>query len=124
MLKFAGLIIAGALCISLMTGCEKVTQTTNETVPEPQSTSTSVEVDAGDDDTIVGIYTGQIDSNSIEIKISGSLKETSYRAFALSEELKDTFGKMELNPNEIVKIKFVEREEQQPLILKIERTAE
>lgn len=127
MLKLAAILIAGVMSITFLTGCADTEQTIIESDNNPQSTSVSVEEDideAEENNTVVGAYTGQIDNNSIEINISGLADEDAYRAFALSEEVKVTFRKMEINPNEIVKISYEEREGQQPLILKIERTPE
>ncbi|OQB13375.1 MAG: hypothetical protein BWY15_01839 [Firmicutes bacterium ADurb.Bin193] len=113
-------VVSVAVVIMLMTGC-----TAQETVappPEPVSTASSPQETNEEGLFATGVYTGQIDNNSIEIKINGRTEDNGYRAFALSEGVRASFDRMELNPNEPVKIRYLEREGQQPLLLSIDRT--
>lgn len=107
----------------LLTGCGNVVKTSN-TASDPAGTSVSVEETDNDAITVVGIYTGQIDNNSIEVKVSNLPVDSAFKAFAFSEQAKASFDKMELNPNEKVKIKYRVVEGQQPQMITIKRTSE
>ncbi|MGI6706524.1 MAG: hypothetical protein ACOX6S_09875 [Clostridia bacterium] len=66
-----------------------------------------------------GIYVGQIDANSIEIKIDGVPEEESYRAFRLDEKVKEEFSYYQLAPETPVEFEYFENEYSQPVITKI-----
>lgn len=66
-----------------------------------------------------GIYQGRIDSNSVEIKISGVPNELSIRAFQLSDELKDTLENKGLQAGDTVIFTYLESSNR-PTITKIE----
>lgn len=53
-----------------------------------------------------GRYTGQIDNNSIEIKISGTPDKVDARAFQLGAEIKEKFAALDLKTNEDIKFKY------------------
>ena len=54
-----------------------------------------------------GQYTGQIDSNSIEVRIVGiQPEEEAFKAFRLSEEIKENFDSYSLNENDFIILKY------------------
>lgn len=69
-----------------------------------------------------GIYTGQIDPQSIEIKISGAPEETAAKAFQLDESLMDNFEeKQGLQSGDKVKFSYFVDEHQRSIITQIEK---
>lgn len=66
-----------------------------------------------------GAYQGQIDSNSIEIKISGVPDNLAYKAFRLSETLKENFASYGLKKDDQVRFTYTEIPGEQPLITEI-----
>lgn len=69
-----------------------------------------------------GTYTGRVDNNSIEIKISGVLdEEHAYRVCQLSDALRENFEALGLAESDPVKFEYYEREQGQPLLTKIEK---
>ncbi|MFZ7104941.1 MAG: hypothetical protein ACOWWO_20065 [Peptococcaceae bacterium] len=67
-----------------------------------------------------GEYLGQIDSNSIEIKISGESEETPAQAFRLAEDVKQNFTDYGLNTGDEVCFTYISlQKEEQPTIIKI-----
>lgn len=88
-----------------------------------EDNKTETETDAKVENKVVtGEYVGLIDNNSIEIEISEASGETSASAFALGEEIKDNFEeRFELESGDKVRIKYIPRENQQPLIIEIEK---
>jgi hypothetical protein len=71
--------------------------------------------------TDTGTYQGQIDSNFIEINISGIPEEKAARSFMLLDELKDTFGDLELMTGDAVRFWYVVNENEQNVILIVEK---
>jgi len=53
-----------------------------------------------------GAYQGQIDSNIIEITISGVPEEKATRAFVLSDEFKNEFENIHLSTSETIKFRY------------------
>jgi uncharacterized protein YxeA len=72
-----------------------------------------LKVDTGD-------YQGQIDSNIIEITISGVPEEKATRAFMLSDELKDEFENIQLSTGETIKFRYYIDEYERNVIVEIE----
>ena len=72
-----------------------------------------LKVDTGD-------YQGQIDSNIIEITISGIPEEKATRAFMLSDELKDEFENIQLSIGESIKFRYYIDEYERNVIVEIE----
>lgn len=68
-----------------------------------------------------GRFTGRIDNNSIEIKISGVPEEKAARAFQLSEDLKANFENLELKSGDEIKFNYIPKEDSNDLITKIEK---
>lgn len=66
-----------------------------------------------------GIYQGQIDNNSIEIKISGVPEDVAYRAFALTETAKASIEQLGIQEGDQVSFTYVEEERMQPQISEI-----
>ena len=71
-----------------------------------------------------GIYTGNIDEDSITIKLDNMPEDTAYTSLDFSEESFKMFKMQEINPNEKVKIQYLNREDEPPLILTIQRASE
>ena len=71
--------------------------------------------------TDTGVYQGQIDSNFIEIAISGVPKEKAIKVFMLSDDIKKEFDGMELSVGEDIKFQYFVNESEQNVIVKIEK---
>lgn len=69
-----------------------------------------------------GTYVGQIDANSIEIKISGVSEEESARAFKLSAEIKERFEEFELEAGDEVFFTYIPKGNEQPEIIELKKT--
>lgn len=70
-----------------------------------------------------GVYTGQIDSNSIEIKVSGTkAPKDDYRAFRFSEEIKNKFDSLQLNTGDEVLFTYTVNEHNQQILTSIQKT--
>lgn len=67
-----------------------------------------------------GAYQGQIDSNIIEITISGVPEEKATRAFVLSDELKGEFENIHLSTGETIKFRHYIDECERNVIVEIE----
>lgn len=69
-----------------------------------------------------GTYVGQIDTNSIEIKVSGVPDDTASKAFQLDEKLKDNFeAKHGLQSGDQVKFSYFVDEYERPILMTIEK---
>ena len=68
-----------------------------------------------------GRYVGQLDINSIEIRISGVPEEVSPRVFRLSEVIKNNLEAYDLHKDDVVKFTYIPSEEGLPLIIAIEK---
>ena len=66
--------------------------------------------------TDAGTYVGQIDSNSIEIKINGEPK-----AFQLSERVKENFEQIGLKTDDRVVFSYILRANEQSMIIDIKK---
>lgn len=103
------------------TESESGTETNDTTPAENDSTPKEGESSPGEL-TDSGSYVGQVDSNSIEIKLSGVPDDNNaYKVFELSEELKSTFENLSLETNEQVRFNYHEQENGQPVLTSIER---
>lgn len=68
-----------------------------------------------------GRYVGQIDSSSIEIKISGVPDEKAARAFRLSDDVKESFSDYKLESGDVIRFNYFVNEHNQNVIVKIEK---
>jgi ABC-type oligopeptide transport system substrate-binding subunit len=68
-----------------------------------------------------GIYQGQIDNNSIEIKVTNGAGETLPQAFQLSEEIKEDFDSYKLEIDDKISFTYDTPEIGNPIITKIEK---
>jgi|SRR6056297_2509446 len=69
-----------------------------------------------------GSYMGQVDNNSIEIKISGIQDDKlAYRVFKISDDVRLAFEGLSLKEDDEVKIDYYEEAIGQPVMIKIER---
>ncbi len=114
--KYHFMTLVTILCLFFASGCAQ----TDIGAPEPQSTPSSAEQPAGEL-SATGVYTGQIDGNSIEIKIDGQPEDRAYRAFAFSKKSRLQFAELSLSENTPVKITYIDREGQQALLTTIGR---
>ncbi|MCX8128784.1 MAG: hypothetical protein N3I35_01635 [Clostridia bacterium] len=109
------------------------TTSTNSNMPERtspeeanQNTVSSQNVDNTEEyasgiKTDTGTFSGAIDSNFIEIKISGVPDEKAAKAFMLSENIKEDFKTDGFEPGNTVKFIYILNQHNQPVILKIEK---
>lgn len=68
-----------------------------------------------------GRYVGQIDANSIEIKISGVPDAQAARAFRLSEQMKEALPKMGLKRDMQIKFTYTQNANGQQVITSIQK---
>lgn len=80
----------------------------------PVTNNTQTKIDTGR-------YVGQIDSNSIEIRLSGVPDEISAKAFRLNDSLKANFQAYALQKDDQIKFSFIPQNEGQPVIINIEK---
>lgn len=92
---------------------------------QDKSDSSSGQVSESSNESVVktdtGRYIGQIDSNSIEIKISGIPDEFATKVFRFSEKVKNEFNNLDLKAEDVVKIKYVINENKQNILEDIEK---
>lgn len=102
----------------VITKCEVLSRTLqNSLTPSKQAndfTQTLTQTDTGR-------YIGQIDNNSIEIRISGVPNAISARAFKLSDSIKAQFETYELKMDDPIKFIYVPQDEGQPIIVHLEK---
>lgn len=67
-----------------------------------------------------GRYVGQIDNNSIEIKISGVPEKLAAKAFQLGDEIRDNFSAYQLKTDDEIGFTYVENENR-PIIIEIHK---
>jgi len=91
----------------------------NETPDETTAGNTPVEQSGIKNDT--GRYTGQIDNNFIEIRISGVPEEVSARSFMLSEDIKAEFDKYGLKKDDEVSFAYKTNDNNQNIIIEIKK---
>ena len=89
----------------------------SDTLSDKAESGTELERDLNVD---TGAYQGQIDSNMIEITISGVPEEKATRAFVLSDELKDEFENIQLSIGETIKFWYYIDEYERNVIVEIE----
>lgn len=133
--KIVALVLLSIFCLGVATGCNTGDSNPNPTPPvqerpannkptEQEQTNPDKEQEqqkeAGTKQDS-GSYQGQIDSNSIEIKISGVPENIAYRAFQLSEAVKEGFDKLDLQPGDQVRFTYTEEEGKQPIISEINK---
>jgi len=111
--KKVSVIIVLILAVSLLTACviySNSSEEENSQEPAPQNENL----------TDTGIYQGQVDSNSIEIAISGVPGENAVKVFILSELLKEKFGELGLTGGETIRFQYFINESNQNVIMEIE----
>jgi hypothetical protein len=116
------LLIVGALLLS----CCMQSKDINTPAALDESVPT-LSVEESDDPNAIsatGIYTGNVDEDSINIKLDNMPQQEAYTSLDFSKESFEMFKMQEINPNEKVKIQYLEREDEPPLILTIQRTSE
>lgn len=113
LVKKISVIIVLILAVSLLTACviySNSSEEENSQEPAPQNENL----------TDTGIYQGQVDSNSIEIAISGVPGENAVKVFILSELLKEKFGELGLTGGETIRFQYFINESNQNVIMEIE----
>jgi hypothetical protein len=88
--------------------------TDENTGEESSQTEENIKTDSGR-------YVGQIDSNFIEIKISGVPDEKAAKSFKLSDEIKANFEEYELETEDNIKFNYIENENGNNVIVSIEK---
>jgi len=132
--KILILLLLVVLALSLATGCNKKDNTPqtpplqsgsdNKPADEPKEPGNENNQGTGENPAVkqdTGIYQGQADSNSIEIKISGVPEELSYKTFQLSDDLKEIFEDLGLEMNDQVRFTYTEEEGLRPVITEISK---
>ncbi len=132
-LRFISFILVIFILFALATGCKgtsKVNETENTSEPAYNQDVTHSPQDEGEETTSdtdetapfqtdTGTYQGRIDSNFIEIAISGVPKEKAIAVFMLSEELKEKFDIVEPGTNEVIMFEYYINENNQKVIVNI-----
>lgn len=111
-LRFVPVLVA-LLVIPGCSGSSNPTSSiqTNESNMGHQQVSIELKVKVG-----TGRYNGQIDSNSIEIKLSGAPEP---QAFRFSEPIRAIFDTYKLNVGDTVKVNYLVNEHGQNIILEL-----
>lgn len=117
------LLLVLFIFVLLTSACSADTEPPVQPEVNPVVTETSNGTAAVTDETKQdsGTYVGQIDSNSIEIKISGVPEEYSPRAFRFSEEIKAMFDSYGLETNDQVWFSYVVNKDNQNVLKSIDR---
>ncbi|MGD9676869.1 MAG: hypothetical protein AB7V16_00695 [Vulcanibacillus sp.] len=68
-----------------------------------------------------GRFTGRIDNNFIEVRISGVPDSIDPKVFMLSDEVKEMFDSLNLNEEDNIKFDYIIDEIEQQIIVKLER---
>jgi hypothetical protein len=146
LMKKISLFVFSILLMNLLSGCGLLSHSDNEeilgeenqnaeeqltqdpdhqTLPGSDETiSDGTESENASDDTYktdTGFFQGQIDNNFIEIAISGVPEEIATRVFALSDDIREEFGGMELNIGDVIKFQYYSNESEQNVIVKVEK---
>lgn len=69
----------------------------------------------------IGEFVGEIDSNSIEIKVTDASKKDQSTVFRLDGKIKESFESYNLDTGDKVTFKYVMNEHNQPVITSIEK---
>ncbi|PKM68569.1 MAG: hypothetical protein CVU95_02900 [Firmicutes bacterium HGW-Firmicutes-2] len=106
----------------------EMTEETSEEVTEDISDDATKEEDViledemeEDLETATGIYVGQIDSNSIEVELTDTSAENTFKAFRFSETVKANFGDYNLTEGDRILISFTLDENNASIIHDIEK---
>ncbi|KUG03510.1 hypothetical protein ASZ90_019072 [hydrocarbon metagenome] len=95
------------LLCTLFAGCSSNEKPADNNQPPEQNEPAPI--DNNDSDELItdtGTFTGRIDDQSIEIHISGVPEDIGYRAFELSEELRQDFDSFGFETGEQVIFKY------------------
>lgn len=118
-MKLSLIFISVLVTLFAITGCNdsakptsSIQTTEGNSVQQQSSLETNVKTDSGR-------YNGQIDSNSIEIKISGVPEGMEPQAFRLSEPIKEMFDTYKLNVGDTIKLNYSVNEHGQNIILEL-----
>ena len=111
-LRFVSVLVA----LITISGCNASSNPTssiqtNESNISQQQVSIELKVKTG-----TGRYNGQIDSNSIEIKLSGV---PAPQAFRFSDPIRENFDTLKLNAGDTVKVNYLVNEHGQNIILEL-----
>jgi hypothetical protein len=113
-------IILSLLLIIVSAGCQKTSPKDNAALVKGPELNTVKSSDSlSTDEKVIsesGVYTGQIDNNSIEIKINGTAM-----AFRFTDASKASFEQLKLKEMDNVTVYYFKNSEGQNIILKIEK---
>ncbi len=120
-IKLLGLFIL--IMSMLIIGCNGKPEA--NVTPNPQESDTRIQDEpAANIKTAEGEYVGQIDNNSVEIKLSNLPQPVSARAFQLSDELNAKWDEINLKDGEKITITYLVREGQNSLLQDVKRINE
>jgi len=116
----------------VLAGCqESVSPSDVSHIPDPSSVDpSSSDHEDGEDEQNhgdrhlkidTGRYQGQLDSNFIEVALSGVQDPTIFKVFKLSETLKDNFNGLELIEGDLIKISYIKDENSKDAIVSLEK---
>ena len=129
------LLLLFAICVFGCTQNADLQEQPEDSTPTEQTTDGSVvespdqtteeqmngEEQAGETQTDSGRYTGQVDSNFIEIMISGVPEENAAKVFMLSPEIKENFDDLGLETGDNVRFDYYVNEYNQNVLIRIEK---
>ena len=99
---------------------DTVEESKNQETGTDNEQGTSVTVTPAELKTDSGTYVGQIDGNSIEVKISGVPEEKATKACRLGEKIRDRFDELGLETGDVIKFTYHLNDFDQPVIETIE----
>lgn len=107
------LLIVLTLSMSLFAACVIRSNPIEEEIPEKGDLQAEMLTDSG-------TYQGQVDSNFIEIAISGVPEENGAKVFMLSDVLKDRFEDLGLDGGEAIRFQYYIDDNEQNVVEEIE----
>jgi len=122
--KLSAICLLFILVLVMFTGCGSSSEAPTPVEPQQNDTSKVIE-DEGEESSLQtdsGTFSGRIDDLSIEIKISGISEEKEFRAFELSDELREKFDSYGFELGEQVLFQYEPAADgRRPIIVKIEK---
>jgi len=113
--KYIFLLLSLLIVLALtVTACSNPTPPAQEQPKQAQPPSPVTKTDSGR-------YVGQIDSNFIEIEISGVPAEHAAKAFGLTDSIKENFEKLGLETGDEVIFEYTVPEVGNPIITEIRK---
>ncbi len=114
------LVLSMTLIVSFI-GCADKNNPQNQNGNNPTITTGQDQSKVNPVKTDSGTYNGRIDSNFIEVKISGVPEENAIRSFMLNEKVKNEFDSYNLKSGDVIKFNYQLNSYNQGVIEKIEK---